>query len=105
MVKVFRQIPLGTRCNFKRSHLLDDVNGRDVERKRIQAASDQGVLRGRKVPVPRLKCGTRLRNVKANLHNLVVGPEHGLANGFDPWMSGQLDEATYPFRMDLHIVT
>ena len=53
--------------------------------------------------MPGLVGGAREGDVEADFDDPVVGPEHRLADGDEPGMGGDVDEAADPLRMDLDI--
>jgi hypothetical protein len=63
-----------------------------------------GLRRRREVSVPRLVLRAGERDVEADLHDLVVGPQHRLADRRHPGVADQVDEPTQLLGMDLHVV-
>ena len=79
------------------------VDRGQVEGERVEPPALRRRLRGREVAVPGLVGGAGEGDVEADFDDPVIGPEHRLADGDEPGMGGDVDEAADPLGMDLDI--
>jgi hypothetical protein len=96
-------VPLRAGCDLERAHLVDRVDGRDVEGQRGEPALAAGLLRHGEVTVPGLVLSPGERDVEADLHDLVVGAEHRRADAAHPGVVHEVEEPADLLRVDLDV--